>query len=87
MFMQEWRQIRADIYDALCDYDVNVYYNHKTGHGYGASCAYFTVYINDDWDWDDVMDDLDSVLEEWELDVDSDSSGSFDLNALWDIND
>lgn len=87
--MRNWREIRSDIYDALSDYDVDVCYHGPRGHGYEASCAYFTVTIDDDeeWDWDDLDEALEDVCSEWDLSIDDDSEGTFDLNAYWDCND
>lgn len=85
--MRNWREIRQDIYDALSDYDVNVQYNAKSGHGHNASCSYFTITIHDEWDWDWIQEDIDDVCNEWDLSIDDDSNGDFDLNAYWDCND
>ncbi len=85
--MREWRKIQSDIYDALSNYDVDVDYTPKRGRGWSSECSYFTVTIHEDWDSDDIENDLADVCEEWDLDFDYDSYGSFDLNADWDRND
>lgn len=86
--MKDWRQIISDIEDALSDYNVEVEFQRKLGHGFDATCSYFTVWIEDeDWDWDYVESDIQSVCDEWDLEIDFDSAGDFDLNAHWDIND
>lgn len=87
--MRNWREIRSDIYDALSDYNVSVTYHNKSGHGWEASCSYFSVSFDDDeeWDWDWIEGDIDKVCDEWDLEIDDDSEdGDFDLNAHWDIN-
>lgn len=86
--MREWRQIKSAIYDALSNYDCDVYYNPPTGRGYNACCSYFTITINEDCDHDFVADELDGVCDDWELSYDWDSEdGDLDLNADWDRND
>ena len=83
--MKEWREIKSDIYDALEDYDCDVYYNKPEGRGYNSRCGYFEVSINDDeWEWDDIESALSDVMSEWDLYIDDDSDSDFDLNADWD---
>lgn len=86
--MREWREIVSDIYDALEDFDVDVEYVSKSGHGYDATCSYFEITLNDDdIDTDDVDDALSDVCDEWDLEIDYCSDADLDLNACWDIND
>lgn len=83
--MKEWREIKSDIEDALENYDCDVYYHKPEGRGYDSCCGYFEVNINeDDWEWDWIENDLSGVMEEWDLYIDDDSDGDFDLNADWD---
>lgn len=42
------RDVKNAIYEALVLYDCEVEYT----RAYGDCCAYFTVTINDEWDWD-----------------------------------
>lgn len=69
------RDVKNAIYEALVLYDCEVEYT----RAYGDCCAYFTVTINDEWDWDIIEDDIDNVCNEYGLWIDDDSSGSFDL--------
>lgn len=83
--MKEWREIKSDIEDALENYDCDVYYHKPEGHGYNSCCGYFEVNINEnDWEWDWIENDLSDVMDEWDLYIDDDSDGDFDLNADWD---
>ena len=87
--MRNWREIKGEIIDALSDYDVSVWYNAKCGSGFDAQCSYFTVEFDDDedWCWDDIESAIDDVCSEYDLNIDDDSEGDFDLCAHWDIND
>ena len=69
------------IEDALSDYDCEVEYYSPTSDG---ECGFFEVDINDEYDQDDVDAALEGVLSEYQLDIDDDSDGDFDLNAYWD---
>lgn len=85
--MEHWKEIKDAIYDALDDYDCDVYYQPPTGCGYGAHCAYFEITINEDYDCEDIENDLNEVCNDYELGIDWDSDEDVDLNAYWDIND
>ncbi len=64
--MRNWRKIVSDIYDVLSDYDIDVTYHKRTGHGYNAQCAYFSVSINEEWDWDWIESDVEAVCKKVE---------------------
>lgn len=68
-------KIKSAIYDALENFNCSVYY-HKA---YSNSCAFFTVEIHEEWDWDWIEDDIERVCEEYDLWIDDDSDGDFDL--------
>ena len=87
--MRNWREIKAAIEDALDDYTVEVSYASKSGRGDDASCSYFTVEFDEeeDWCWDDIESDIADVCNEYDLQIDDDSDGDFDLCAHWDVND
>lgn len=77
--MANIKTIKKAIYDALDVYDCDVEYTPRSG----GRCAYFTVTINeDDWDWDWFEGPLDDVCEEYGLQIDEDSYGSFDLMVI-----
>ncbi len=69
------RDVKAAIRDALSGYDCSISYTPRSG----SRCAYFTVYIDDEWDWDWIESDIDSVCDEYDLWIDDDSNGAFDL--------
>ena len=87
--MRNWREIKAAIEDALDDYNVEVSYASKSRRGDDASCSYFTVEFDEeeDWCWDDIESDIADVCNEYDLQIDDDSDGDFDLCAHWDVND
>lgn len=68
-------EVKRAIYDALEDYDCHVVYTRGTKD----RCAYFTVTIDEEWDWDWIEDDIDDVCDEYGLWIDDYSDGSFDL--------
>lgn len=69
------RDVKNAIYDALDDYDVDIYYISRSGD----RCGYFTVTINEEYDRDDIEDAIDDVCDEYDLWIDDDSDGDFDL--------
>ena len=81
----DWQEIRSAIYNALDDYDCDVYYYYPTKDG---CCGFFSVTINDDdvvVDYDDIDSCLSNVIFEYDLTWDDESEdGDFDLNADWD---
>lgn len=70
------RDVKQDIYSALSDYDCNVVYT----KGNSDCCGYFTIYIDDEYDYDDVADALDDVCDDYNLYIDDESDGVLDLN-------
>jgi len=88
--MENWREIKSDIEDALenADLSCDVYYHKPEGRGDDSCCGYFEVSLDDDdWEWEWVEDALEEVMNEWDLYIDDDSDEDFDLNADWDTND
>lgn len=85
--MKEWRSIRSAIYNALSGYDCSVYYQKPVGKGWNGTCGYFEITIEDEYDSDEIEEELQSVADDWELDFDWDSDGTVDLNAYWDRRD
>lgn len=84
MSRNDWQEIRDAIYDALSNYDCNVYYHRPSSDG---MCGYFAVTINeDDYDEDDVDSCLAGVLSDYDLWIDDQSEGNedFDICASWD---
>ena len=84
--MRNWRAIRRDIYDALADYDVYDVEYDGTGD---CECSAFYITIDSDEDPESAVDDLDWVLNDYDLSVDnwySDEDGDWiiQLNAYWD---
>lgn len=67
--------VKHAIYNALSNYDCDVEYT----RGSRNSCAYFTVTIDDEWCWDWIQEDIDSICEDYDLWIDDDSDGDFDL--------
>lgn len=67
--------VKNEIYGALEDYNCEVNYTRKNGD----TCAYFTITIDDEWDWDWIEQDIDKMCDEYGLWIDDDSEGSFDL--------
>ncbi len=72
------KDVKDSIYDALSNYDCDVEYTPRRGQ----RCAYFTVTINDEWCWDWIESDIDNVCDEYGLQIDDDSCGSFDLMVI-----
>ena len=72
------KDVKDAIYDALDDYDCTVDYTPREDD----RCAYFTVTIDEDWDWDDIENAIDSVCNDYGLQIDDDSYGSFDLMVI-----
>ena len=68
-------KIKSAIYDALENFNCSVCF-HKAESN---SCAFFTVEIHEEWDWDWIEDDIERVCEEYDLWIDDDSDGDFDL--------
>lgn len=68
-------KIKRAIYDALENYNCSVSF-HKDAP---ETCAYFSVEIHEEWDWDWIEDDIERVCEEYDLWIDDDSDGDFDL--------
>lgn len=73
--------IKRAIYDALDNYDCSIAFHKATGD----SCAYFTVSINEAWDWDWIEEEIEDVCDKYDLWIDDDSEGDFDLcsNEDW----
>jgi hypothetical protein len=69
------RDVKNAILEALDNYDCSVEYTPRSGD----RCAYFTVTIDDEWDWDWIESDIDNICDEYGLWIDDDSYGSFDL--------
>lgn len=84
--MRNWREIKSAIYDALSNYNCEIWYYGPRGKGWGARCAYFEVEINDDYNCDDIEDALANVSDEYTLTIDWDSDEDVDLIACWDSN-
>ena len=68
-------KIKSAIYRALENFNCSVSYTKS----YSGKCAYFTVEIHDDWDWDLIDGALEQVCDEYDLWIDVDSDGDFDL--------
>lgn len=82
--MENWREIKSAIYNALSDYDCDVYYQKPTN----SQCAYFSISIEDeDYDSDDINCALENVCREYNLSIDWDSEADVNLNVYWDNND
>lgn len=82
--MRNWREIKRAIYNALSDYNCEVWYNRPEGRGWNAQCAYFKVRINEKYYSDDIEDILEGVSDEYSLTIDWDSDEDVDLIAKWD---
>lgn len=67
--------VKKAIREALANYECRIEYTRRAGD----RCAYFTVYIDDEWDWDWIENDIDAVCSEFNMWIDDDSRGSFDL--------
>lgn len=67
--------VKRAIHNALSNFDHSVYYT----KGHGSYSSYFTIEINEEWDWDWIENQIDEVCDDYGLWIDDDSEGDFDL--------
>ena len=76
-----WRKALRDIENALSDYDYDVEYHRPSDD----KCGYYEITINDEYDDEELEDDLADVAEEWGFDIDWRSDATVDLNDYQDV--
>ncbi|OUO01363.1 hypothetical protein [Bacteroides clarus] len=81
--MKNWQEIKAAINNALSNYNHTVHYVPPTK----GRCSYFEIEITEeDFDMDDILNDLNNVMDQYQLSADIQGSDkTLDLSAHWDL--